>query len=1022
MRLLIVHLSDLHIKEDTYFPEEKITNIVKTLVPVKNKYDKLMFVVSGDITFSGKVGQYHRFNYLKNFFIRKIKDVLSFNDYIPFYIVPGNHDLDYYSECRRNNDIEENFFKQKDKDLFNDDIKLLKNFYDYSKRLKCFSKNKILDIKFLNVNGIKIKINLLNSAIFSTLSNDKGLHYFPEEVINKLYLTDSEANEDIKVVISVMHHHYEWFHDCIKIKLEKALFSGTSLLLLGHEHNISVKNTELDKTDNLNIVGGGILFNNNKMYENSFNIIIIDSDKNNIETRKYVESKNNGIFIESDKLENELPYKRSNQYKLYQDEEFINSFIEDDKNTVSKKFVDYYVFPRLVSENNIKNKAMNQFAEVCDINDFNSLLLDKKFITIKGDDNSGKTAFLKYLYLYYKDKKDVMFFNAENLQSFNMNNFIENIFYQQYGHNNLNYAKFLQCEKIDKIAFVDNINLIKNKYLNKFLSKLKENFGYIVVSIKNEIDFDIYEQVRKELNNEDNFSTFRITNFYADKRKELINKVTMAYLKKDVEFKDLEKKTDKIYKTIKRQLEIFTINPDWIIRYTKCWLENEDMATNHKNVFSVIFDNNIINSLREQVSNENDLRAYLIVLEEIAYFIHKNHRYPLSVANLEEIIKKYNDEYDQVINSKRFLNSLMNAKIIKYTDDSLSLRFSDNNILAYFIAKRINRQFNNDRDNSDLLDILNNICFGINDNIILFLSYITQNKEILLKICDEAEEFTKDWPEFVLEPNNISYLNKVKKTFPISIPKAKEEKEILKLETESEKKKFSNKIETVNLYDYNENDLNLEINKLLKATKYAEIIAKALPNFRFSLPKNEQEKFIHNIYDLPNKIIFRILSYLDNDFDEFVEQLTNEVNNNLNKENIKLTKENIIGMFVNISLDFILALYYLTAKEANDKDNVKILSKYIDINNVNNYIQNCMMLEEVNDIETLQRQADKLLKNKNVLVTILIQRIIRKYLIYNIHIDDTTKRKLREKYFPGMDTSSKARLLLKQYKMKQKNK
>ena len=80
-----------------------------------------------------------------------------------------------------------------------------------------------------------------------------------------------------------------------------------------------------------------------------------------------------------------------------------------------------------------------------------------------------------------------------------------------------------------------------------------------------------------------------------------------------------------------------------------------------------------------------------------------------------------------------------------------------------------------------------------------------------------------------------------------------------------------------------------------------------------------------------------------------------------------------------------------------------------------------MMLEEVNDIETLQRQADKLLKNKNVLVTILIQRIIRKCLIYNIHIDDTTKRKLREKYFPGMDTSSKARLLLKQYKMKQKN-
>ena len=46
------------------------------------------------------------------------------------------------------------------------------------------------------------------------------------------------------------------------------------------------------------------------------------------------------------------------------------------------------------------------------------------------------------------------------------------------------------------------------------------------------------------------------------------------------------------------------------------------------------------------------------------------------------------------------------------------------NYLSYFIAKKINKLIErNGPDIEELHYILNNICFGINDTILLFLSY-----------------------------------------------------------------------------------------------------------------------------------------------------------------------------------------------------------------------------------------------------------------------------------------------------------
>ena len=57
MKILFLHLSDAHFKEDTNFREININAMVRALTQI-DKFDECIIVFSGDIAHSGAVNQY----------------------------------------------------------------------------------------------------------------------------------------------------------------------------------------------------------------------------------------------------------------------------------------------------------------------------------------------------------------------------------------------------------------------------------------------------------------------------------------------------------------------------------------------------------------------------------------------------------------------------------------------------------------------------------------------------------------------------------------------------------------------------------------------------------------------------------------------------------------------------------------------------------------------------------------------------------------------------------------------------
>lgn len=186
-------------------------------------------------------------------------------------------------------------------------------------------------------------------------------------------------------------------------------------------------------------------------------------------------------------------------------------------------------------------------------------------------------------------------------------------------------------------------------------------------------------------------------------------------------------------------------------------------------------------------------------------------------------------------------------------------------MLAYFVASHLNRKFNEGRGADELRYILNNICFGINGDILLFLSYITSNVQILNPILESLISHMDSWDELDIDSKNVEYLTKPMKPIKTELPnkeeKKKHEEEKTNMEKEIvEKRQQENDIES--LYSYDEKKVNSFGNKISKSINYLELVAKILPNFRHILNGEQKQAITNILYTYPNKtIVFYVERY-----------------------------------------------------------------------------------------------------------------------------------------------------------------
>ncbi len=321
------------------------------------------------------------------------------------------------------------------------------------------------------------------------------------------------------------------------------------------------------------------------------------------------------------------------------------------------------------------------------------------------------------------------------------------------------YESFKQLIPSDIAIVIDDVDYIEEARQRGFIKYVEERFGTIVETCQFDIDMDVDIKDRlKKIAETSNFTFYRIEPFYADKRKKLLENIVRIILHDDLDTQ--ERYVSILCDALTKQKYLYSLNPEFIVQFVQYHCKNIGEAMqNDGSVFSKVFEahlTNLINSFAKRITVEK----IFIILDKIAYFIHVNGKnaYPISLTQMDAVIQEYNSIYGASISTCDFLEILLQAKILKEFQNKYL--FFDRNYLAYFAAREIRRKVVEDRDYTQFTRVMKCSYNQINADILLFITYITDNLNIIRMIMQDAETAVKEWAEFDLRNIDIPFLVK----------------------------------------------------------------------------------------------------------------------------------------------------------------------------------------------------------------------------------------------------------------------
>lgn len=971
MKILFLHLSDAHLEDNTNLNLININGIVNSLSQL-GTFDECALVFSGDIVNSGEKNGYLNAGRLVGYLAKNISQKYINGKIIQTLIVPGNHDNLVKNKDRTNFDLESYYQNKEQNAKLVEDLDELSNFYEFANRNRCFSKHKIIDVKLLKFENFIIKVNLINSAPFSLLGSgnrDKGMHYLPMEEFEKFNIDLHQ-----KYTISVIHHSPEWFCDESKHKLYNAINASTDLLFVGHEH-FSLNEHKSVNGKYIDISSGVALYGTKT--EHGYNALILDTEMHTLVGFKYIY--NGKIYKPTKVIDNRnVIFNTNSSFKFTA--EFQKEILTDSNEREGNSYSKYFVFPSLESKNT--NSDLKNYTVTTE-NKFKELLFLKPKIQIEGGSRSGKSILAKYLTNQLSEEYIVLYLTAESFAPKNIKNVLMYAIQNEFG-NDADIDEFLQLSKEKKILIVDGNDKVEKAKWDDFLEKYSEQFGNIITFCNVDWNLNIKDRAVEELT-ENSFFYLKICPFYYVKREQLIKKICFNYLT-EYPTLDIDEKSRKINDDITNQIKYFQLTPDFIHQFVDYYIQFSHIKTQSEtNVFSKVFAANITYRISKNIKEESDIDEILIALDYVAQYIHfvKKHQ-RITYEEFEFAVNEYKERYDnEELNIKYVYDVAVKSNIIKESVTSFEAEFCDENLLAYFVAQHLNRTCQMGEHPEDLKEVLDNICFGINGDIILFLSYITSNTQILTPILQSIYAHMNEWIELDIDANNIEYLAKVAVSSIPKLPDKKEKEKIKEEKNKMEKEIIEDKKNQADsLYSYDTSKVNSFGNKIAKSINYLDLVAKILPNFRFMLQGDDKKVITEVLYRYPNKLLYFMLKDINENYDKIIEEILR--NKPKTRKGILITGDMITRELQNQSMAYILSIYDFISMTASTPKTIGDLEKF-DYNKNSNYkIQNLLMQENIANFKTFASRAEEIFDNTDLnIVKQMVKLIVRKYFVYH---------------------------------------
>lgn len=998
MKILFLHLSDIHLEKESDVNEICTMEMAKALTPSSGEtIDKIFVLITGDIAFSGTKSQYRYFAKMKRILVQALKNNISVSKPIHFFLVPGNHDINYAMTKHSRTECMEMLGNPKTINVENE-IAAETAF------LRCSAINHSLSLQspllhraIVDVDGFAIEINLINSTIFSLLhDNDQGIHYLPEQIIE-----DISAPTGAHMVITLMHHSHQWFNDGCKARLEKVLLEKNTMLFCGHEHFQATQVISYNGKAPAQVYSGGCLCNRGDWSNSQFFACIYDTETNVNQHFGFIWDVKHKFYRKTLQGSETLVPKFSLDLPQIANHRLVQTIIQDPHLHLSRSLSDYYVFPGVAG---IASQKEDQVKELTSLHAFYAEFERHKRIEINGSDTAGKTALLKTLFEHYVHQKCVLFCKVDDISSGNRKRIIKTLFEDLYGESAVDFEKFERLDKKYKMILIDDLHLINPKHVESFLSGIEEDFGYVLYSTSNTMKLDIEQRIKSSLA-KDSYRCFSILPLYQEKRRELVEKVLKV---KDptLPTADFNALCARITQALDLQRRYVPLTPEIIIQCVDYFsVFQMESVQNDGNIFGKVFESSITNALSPYVTAPLTVDKAFTILGKIALHIHKNRRYPIFDRDISDVINVYMQDYGGSINVVDFMNCVLSSRIMVKNGNTDAYKFCNNNYLAYFIASEICAT----RDKQEVEKCLQSACFGIYSNILLFVTYITNDQTIIDSLLTAALSYVEEWDEFSFSKSRIAHLNDVGPQIELCPPTQEEVEADRLAEVEKDREEVNaTTVDIVNIYDHDDSDILKLENRLSRSISLTMLLARCLPNFEHRLKKGQKEAIIHALYTIPNKIYYGWATHVEECRDELLHLITTMETNSFVKRKPSVEDARRILQWNSISL--LLELYHLVVNNAYRENTIEFLTDMAQ--NILPFVEETHRLElllvlcKAGKITEFQTLAEKYKNTCEIPVAELALTRVVHHLLLRGNISAKQVAQVESKFFPNSNRSA----------------
>jgi calcineurin-like phosphoesterase family protein len=770
MKIIILHLSDVHIKTSRHNPVlSRAQQIAAAVVGHASDADACFVATTGDIAFSGKQEEYE----LARPFFGGLFDHLAArlpNCCCEFVFVPGNHDCDFTKDNRaRQILLGSSALEKLDKSVFSQCTAVQCDYWEFANQwrsasINCNSIYGILECVRYDLSQQTVEFRLLNSAWMSMKDEIQGKILFPLDV---LPLTDHPVSP-ADITIAMCHHPYNWFDASNARVLWRQLEDRSDFILTGHEHDGETYQKTRGADESVDYIEGAVLQESADPRHSGFHVLIIDTTQ--LSQTKLTFAWNTGGFYEpvGDSIPDSL---RRNRHRLRNQFLLAPSFEADLKDpgacyTHPEKpditLDDLYIYPDLRI---LPVRPNDDFPSRTIRGNLPEFILEHKHMLLMGSEKSGKTSLAKRLFQDFRGcSLTPLYLSGEDLKGYSSDSIrsrLKRDFCAQY--ESPDFELFLQLGSENRAVILDDFHMCQANSSNRarIIESLQSMFGVVVVLGDVQLRFGATGS-RDELPLLWNYVHCELLPLGHLRKAELIEKWYFLGERLAYEQADLRRRARDAEKVVSALLDNHLV-PSYplfilvILQQIEARTSLDLRSTSGSYCF--LYEALLTMAL----TNSSNLRATLDTqynyLSELAY-----HLYQQSARSMErELVLKwhrsYCETYDIELEFSDLVSSFCNASVLCETNGTLAFRYPY--LYYYFVG----RYFRDHIGEEDIREYIRWMSHHLNHtesaNVLLFLSYLSRDPFIISTILQASQSLFSSHRDYDLDgdaafPNSLN--------------------------------------------------------------------------------------------------------------------------------------------------------------------------------------------------------------------------------------------------------------------------